>query len=102
MPSVYEALQRLNREVAVARKENAQLLKIVHGYGSKGVGGEIRIAVQKELLILERNGQIRGCVFGENWSRSDDVAWKLVQSFPEVKCDCDLGRCNRGITIVWL
>jgi hypothetical protein len=102
MPQVHEALQRLERELAVARQEKANVLKLVHGYGSTGAGGDIRIAVQKRLLEISQNGQIRCCIFGENWSRSDDVAWKLLQSHPELKSDSDLGRRNRGITIVLL
>ena len=102
MPLVREALQRLNRELALARQEKAKLLKVIHGYGSSGAGGEIRIAVQKRLLELAQNGQIHGCIFGENWSKSDDAAWKLLQSHPELKSDSDLGRRNRGITIVLL
>jgi hypothetical protein len=102
MPLVREALQRLDRELALARQDRTELLKLVHGYGSTGAGGEIRIAVQKRLLELAQNGQIRGCIFGENWSKSDDAAWKLLQSHPELKSDSDLGRRNRGITIVLL
>ncbi len=102
MPQVHEALQRLERELAVTRQEKAKLLKLVHGYGSTGAGGDIRIAVQKRLLEMAQNGQIRGCIFGENWSKSDDTAWKLLQSQPELKSDSDLGRRNRGITIVIL
>jgi hypothetical protein len=102
MPSVPEALQRLERELALARQEKARLLKLVHGYGSTGQGGDIRIAVQKRLMDLRQSGLIRGCIFGENWSKSDEVVWKLVQSQPELKSDSDLGRGNRGITVVLL
>ena len=102
MPLVQEALQRLDRELSVARQEKATLLKLVHGYGSTGAGGDIRIAVQKRLLEMSQNGQIRGCIFGENWSKSEDAAWKLLQSHPELKSDSDLGRRNRGITVVLL
>jgi len=100
MPSVREALQRLERELAVARHEGGSLLKLIHGYGSTGAGGEIRIAVQKRLVELAQNGQIRCCIFGENWSKSDEAAWKLLQAHSELKNDSDLGRRNRGITIV--
>jgi hypothetical protein len=100
MPQVHEALQRLDRELTVARQDKAKLLKLVHGYGSTAVGGDIRIAVQKRLLEMVQNGHIRGCIFGENWSKSDDAAWKLLQSHPELKSDSDLGRRNLGITIV--
>jgi hypothetical protein len=102
MPLVREALQRLERELGLARQEKAALLKLIHGYGSSGTGGEIRIAVQNRLMEMLQNGQIRGCIFGENWSKSDEITWKLLQSHSELKSDCDLGRGNRGITIVIL
>jgi hypothetical protein len=102
MPSVHEALRRLDRELALARQEKIALLKIVHGYGSTGVGGDIRIAVQVRLQGLAQQGQIRGCIFGENWSKSDDQTWKLLFSQPRLKSDPHLGRKNRGITIIVL
>jgi len=102
MPQVHEALSRLNRELDVARQQGQALLKLIHGYGSTGAGGDIRVAVQKRLRELADNGQIRGCIFGENWSKSDDEAWRLVQSHPALKGDSDLGRRNQGITIVIL
>ena len=46
MPAVHEALQRLDREIGLARQQKHSLLKVVHGYGSTGAGGDIRIAVQ--------------------------------------------------------
>jgi hypothetical protein len=102
MPAVHEALQRLDGELAIARQQGAKLLKLIHGYGSSGEGGDIRIAVQRRLHELAQDGHIRGCIFGENWSKSDDTAWGLVQSQPALKGDPDLGRRNRGITIVLL
>lgn len=102
MPGVSEALQRLNKAMALARRDKTSLLKLVHGYGSTGVGGDIRIAVQKRLVEMAEHGEIRGCIFGENWSKSDETAWKLLQSHAELKSDSDLGRDNQGITIVLL
>jgi hypothetical protein len=102
MPSVQEALQRLEREIVVARQGKAVLLKVVHGYGSSGAGGDIRIAVQKRLRELADGGQIRGCIFGENWSKSDETTWRLCQKESGLKNDADLGRGNRGITVVVL
>jgi hypothetical protein len=102
MPLVQEALQRLDRELAIARKENAAIIKLIHGYGSTGAGGEIRLAVQNRLLEMMRNSQIAGCIFGEDWAKSNDAAWKLLQLHPALKRDSDLGRKNRGVTIVVL
>ena len=102
MPSVSEALQRLEREIAAARREKRPLLKVIHGYGSSGVGGDVRIAVQKRLRELCNAGEIRGCIFGEDWGMSDEATWRLLQSQPELKSDPHLGRRNRGITVVVL
>lgn len=101
-PSVREAMQRMERELAFARQEKTTLLKLIHGYGSTGIGGDIGVTVQKRLMEMVQSGEIRGCIFGENWSRSDETSWKILQSHPELKIDRDLGRRNRGITIVIL
>ena len=102
MPSVSEALQRLESELVLARQQKQPVLKIIHGYGSRGVGGDIRIAVQKRLREMLETKKIRACIFGEDWSKSCDEVWRLLQSRQELKSDPDLGRCNRGITIVLL
>jgi hypothetical protein len=102
MPSLQEALQRLEREMAVACQGKLALLKVIHGYGSSGAGGDIRIAVQRRLHELTEGGQIRACIFGENWSKTDDATWQLLQAESGLKSDPDLGRRNLGITIVVL
>jgi hypothetical protein len=102
MPTGHEALIRLASELDVARREGCKLLKIIHGYGSSGVGGEIRIAIQRRLHELAQNGQIAACIYGENWSKSDEQTWKLLAARPELKQDSHLGRRNLGITIVRL
>ncbi len=101
-PTVEQALQRLEREIVVAGQQNLRLLKLIHGYGSSGVGGDIRLAVQARLQAMLEQGQIQACIFGEDWGQSDERTWKLLQSRPELKNDADLGHRNRGITIVAL
>jgi hypothetical protein len=102
MPPVREALQRLERELALAARAKTRLLKLLHGYGSTGAGGDIRIAVQKCLMEKVQRGQIRACIFGEDFSKSDETTWKLLQAFPALKGDPDLGRRNRGVSLVVL
>ena len=92
----------MEREIARARLEGVTLLKLIHGYGSTGVGGDIRIAVQARLREMAKDGAIRGCVFGEEWAKSSDEVWRLLQERPELKGDADLGRRNLGITVVML
>ena len=102
MPHVREALAQLEREINLARQRGCVLLKIVHGYGSHGVGGDIRIAVQKELRAVCESGGCAGMIFGEDWRISDERTWQLLQKHKSLKQDPDLGRGNRGITIVCL
>ena len=102
MPPVMEAVQRLDQAIALARRQQTSLLKVIHGYGSKGVGGDIRIAAQKRLRELQEAGAIRGCIFGEEWSTTSEQVWTLVKARPELKGDPDLGKRNLGITVVLL
>jgi hypothetical protein len=102
MPPVDEAIQRLDREIASARQQRSKFFKIIHGYGSSGEGGDIRIAVQKRLVEMIGRGEVRACIFGEKWSKSDEQTWALINANVELKQDHDLGRKNPGITIVVL
>src|SRR5450432_1637212 len=63
MPPVDEAIQRLDREIASARQQRSKFFKIIHGYGSSGEGGDIRIAVQKRLVEMIGRGEVRACIF---------------------------------------
>jgi len=101
-PSVEQARTRLRSEIDAARSQGSKLLKIIHGYGSHGVGGELRVALQSTLRSLARSGEITDCIYGENWSKGDQRTWELLKRMPELKNDPDLGRRNRGITIVLL
>lgn len=102
MPRLEDALSLMEREIERGTRESVGLLKFIHGYGSTGVGGDIRIAAQRRLQELAVAGRIRGYIFGENWSVSDEQAWPLIQSHPQLKSDRDLGKRNRGISIVIL
>jgi hypothetical protein len=102
MPSVEQARARLSSEIQTARQNGVLVLKLVHGYGSSGVGGDLRIALQSTLRQMVAGREIRECIYGENWRTSDERTWKLLKLMPELKSDSDLGRGNKGITIVLL
>ncbi|MFZ1136123.1 MAG: Smr/MutS family protein [Candidatus Korobacteraceae bacterium] len=102
MPTVAQARARLASELQVARRQGVSILKLIHGYGSTGVGGDLRVALQSTLRQMADRNEIRDCIFGENWRKSDEHAWTLLKRLPELKEDRDLGRGNRGITLVVL
>jgi DNA-nicking Smr family endonuclease len=102
MPTVEQARIRLQSEISVARMAGVSVLKLIHGYGSSGIGGELRIALQATLRQMTDRGEVRACIYGENWRKADESAWALLKHSPELKEDRDLGRGNRGITLVVL
>ena len=99
MPLVHEAMSHMQRELRRAEDDGVKVIKFVHGYGSTGVGGEIRIAVQNGLLRRKSQGELKGVIFGEDWRISNETTWELLKAIPGLKTDSDLGRGNRGITI---
>lgn len=102
MPSVQEALSRLDSALRRARLDKTTLVKFVHGYGSRGEGGDIRVAVQSELMQKLQRKELQQVIFGEDWRISYEASWALLKKWPQLKQDSDLGRKNRGITIVVL
>lgn len=102
MPSVEQARARLQDEIQLARQSGIKVLKVVHGYGSTGVGGDLRIALQSTLRQMAERREIRDCIYGENWRKSDERSWALLKQMPELKADGDLGRGNRGMTLILL
>jgi hypothetical protein len=102
MPKVEEARLRMQRELQVARQQGYAAVKLIHGYGSSGVGGSLRIELQKELQRLAGAGALRSFVAGEDWRISDEKTWELLKRYPEWKKDSDLGKANKGISIVLL
>lgn len=102
MPTVERARLLLERELRTAREQGYKAIKIIHGYGSSGVGGALRAGLQATLRRAAHDGDIVAVIYGENWRVSDEGAWELLKRFPEWKADSDLGRGNKGISIVVL
>jgi hypothetical protein len=102
LPDRAQALDRLRTALAQARKEGTTVLKIVHGYGSSGVGGVLRPVVRNFLRQLKEKGEIRLFVNGESFSSFDERSKALVAQAVQLLVDSDLGRGNKGITLVLL
>ena len=102
MPTVEQARLRMEHELHAARAGGYKAVKLIHGYGSSGAGGALRIELQKALRQAARTGTIQSVIAGEDWRISDETTWELLKRFPEWKQDSDLGRNNRGISVVVL
>ncbi len=100
-PTVTLALAILEIEIEVARREGIVAVKVIHGYGSHGVGGEIKKALAIWLSSSKKRGKIRDFVKGEVWL-SSPTAEKIKKVCPEVLGDSELYFINPGITVILL
>ena len=101
-PNVEQAIKRLNMEVMLARKQKIRVLKIIHGYGSTGKGGKIRVACRKELESMQRRGLVKFFVAGENLSIFDENTRKIMAIYTGFRKDSDIDRYNSGVTVAVL
>lgn len=97
-PTVEEALIRLERELNFAKSAGVLLIRIIHGYGSSGVGGDIRNACRRYLLEAYQKGKIKRFIPGELLRISTKQGLTILSRYPELKND----EKNRGITIIEL
>ncbi len=102
MPTVDQAIRRLTFELRTAKAHQIRVIKLIHGYGSSGTGGKLRIELRKYLDRQRQLGQVSGFVPGEQFTIFEADARNLLTACPELRSDRDLERHNNGITYVLL
>lgn len=99
-PSVEQAIALVELEIQRSIKEGYYAIKIIHGYGSHGVGGVIKKELQKWKIKAKSRGLILEYVKGENWSDSNPTVQKIKKICPEVLGDFEPFTTNPGISVV--
>lgn len=102
MPTAQEALKRVSSSLSNSKSLGASAVKIIHGYGSSGKGGKIRIETRRYLQEEKDKRHIRDFITGEEFSIFNDATLKAFGLCDELRRDRDLDRHNNGITIVLL
>lgn len=102
MPTVEQALRRLSGELYTSRRMGCAAVKLIHGYGSSGKGGKIRVAIRRELEGQLLRSQIKGYIPGEKFSIFESTTLKAFSAAPDLRKDQDLDRYNNGVTFVIL
>jgi hypothetical protein len=100
MPTVEEARALLNSEIDKANQRGDHVLKLIHGYGSSGVGGKLKDAIRSSLRRRRKEGKIQSFVAGEKWSVFDQGSKEILEKCPQLAKDTDLNNFNECITIV--
>lgn len=102
MPRADQAVKQLTFELNRSRSLGCTALKIIHGYGSSGTGGRIRVEARSYLARLKARGEIRDFIPGEDFSIFNAATLAAFQRCGGLRRDRDLERHNNGITIILL
>ena len=101
-PPADVAVVMMEIEIDRLAKSDTLALKVIHGYGSHGVGGEIKKQVQARLFELKRQKRIKDYIPAEQFGYLARKDKYILDKLPELVYDFDLGNYNNGITIVLL
>lgn len=102
MPTADQAVKRTTYEIENARRLGVKCFKIVHGYGSHGKGGKIRVEVRAYLERMKRLKRIADYIPGEEFSIFNEATRAAFQKCDALRRDRDLDRANNGVTIIVL
>ncbi len=100
MPTCDEALDRLKSSLRLAKQNKYKCALIIHGYGSTGRGGAIRIKARQWLNAQVRSGSLKAVISGEDFDVLNAKARELRGRFPEL--EQLLRVTNHGVTVVEL
>lgn len=102
MPTCAEAIKAMSAEIVTARQAGHKILKIIHGYGSSGKGGELRWCLRERLQESKNNNYIGDFLAGEQLSNATSEGSSFLKRFPELRRDKDFNKKNRGVTFIIL
>lgn len=100
MPSVEEAMVKMELEIEIAKLEGVKAIKFIHGYGSNGVGGLICQRLRYLMPSLKKQRIIKDYIFGEDWAIANPKAFKILTQLKDCYDEDDLNHQNAGMTIV--
>jgi len=101
-PVVETALRKLDHELVLAKSDHVLVLTLIHGYGSSGKGGKIRIQCRKVLDHLVQQKEIHSVIAGEAFKKRAGAGKALLKQYPTLEQICSTDFNNPGITIVIL
>ena len=102
MPTADDAIRRITYNIRNGKALGAAAIKIIHGYGSTGKGGKIRVETHRYLERQKLKGFIRDYIPGDRFSIFDPSTLQAFKYCNQLRKDPDLEKHNNGITIVLL
>ena len=94
------AVAQLEIEIDACKLGGFNALKVIHGYGSHGVGGAIKKEIHARLKQLKAQQQILDYIPCEKWTPNNPKRKLAINTSDELLADSDLMMLNSGVTIV--
>ena len=102
MPRADQAIRQMTFEIRRSRSLGYTALKVIHGYGSTGAGGRIRVEARGCLERMKRRGEIADFIPGEDLSIFHPATLAAFRRCGALRRDRDLERHNNGVTFIIL
>lgn len=101
LPTVAEALRRLEAQLDRARADGVRVVRVIHGWGSaSGGGGKIRAAARQWLRQRHERGEIRSFLLGDHYTHACPEGRDFLRRHPALRPSENSDRNNPGITFV--
>ena len=100
--TVAEAIAQFLVELEAYKKGGFKVMKVIHGYGSHGVGGAIRVAFLKKCQELKSRKIIEDFTCCDKWVDKNVVKKIAINYCPDLLADSELYHINSGCSIVIL
>ncbi|MFQ9472228.1 MAG: hypothetical protein ACLR0P_02995 [Oscillospiraceae bacterium] len=85
MPTMRAALQQLSFELRRGRSLGCAAVKLIHGYGSSGKGGRIRVEARACLARMKERGELRDVIPGEEFTIFEPRTLAAFQRCPDLR-----------------
>lgn len=98
-PTVDIAVRNMVSQLGTCKGQGCKAVILVHGYGSSGAGGGIKIAVRSKLRESSLSGIVRSYCGGEHWFERKGDLLGICQPLADYQRKID---GNQGVTVVIL
>jgi len=93
------AIHLINSEIV---NKTCNVLIVIHGYGSGGMGGIMRAEIHKYLSNELKLKNILSFIKGEEWGETNTTKGLMCEFYPELLLNQNLQNYNNGVTVIWV
>ncbi|MDD4564284.1 MAG: Smr/MutS family protein [Eubacteriales bacterium] len=98
-PLADDAVRNMVNQLGTCKRQGYKAVILVHGYGSSGTGGAIKVSVRSKLRERSLSGIVRSYCGGEHWLNKKKELLEMCSSLSDYERRID---GNSGVTVVIL